>query len=66
MIDRPTFVQIEYWSAEKNDWSVGHAGLNLMNPLVYVQKLAKRGTIARAVDKDTGEIAYGLAGADLL
>jgi hypothetical protein len=36
-----------------------------MNPAVYVQKLAKRGVIARAVEVDTGETVYG-EGADLL
>jgi len=46
-------------------WGTGHAGINLMNPAVYVQKLAKRGVIARAVEVDTGETVYG-EGADLL
>ena len=64
-MDHPTFVQIEYWSPTASDWVVGHAGINLMNPAAYVSKLAARGTIARAVDKDTGETVYG-EGADLL
>ncbi len=65
MMDYPTFVQIEYWSPLKGTWYVGHAGINLMNPALYVQKLAKNGTLARAVDKDTGETVYS-PGADLL
>lgn len=63
--DAPTFVRIEYWNPMLQDWAVGHAGINLMNPAAYVQKLAKRGTIARAVEVDTGEVVYG-EGADLL
>jgi hypothetical protein len=46
-------------------WETGHAGINLMNPAAYVQKLAKRGVVARAVDKDTEETVYA-EGADLL
>lgn len=61
----PTFVRIEYWNPMLGDWATGHAGINLMNPAAYVQKLAKRGTIARAVDKETGEVVYG-EGGDLL
>ena len=65
-MERPTFVQIEYWNPMLGDWAVGHAGINLMDPAAYVQKLAKRGTIARAVDKDTGTIVYYGEGGDLL
>jgi len=64
-MDHPTFVQIEYWNPMTVSWEVGHAGINLINPAAYVQKLAKRGTIARAVEKDTGQVVYG-EGADLL
>ena len=63
--DVPTFCRVEYWNPTLGDWTVGHAGINLMNPATYVQKLAKRGTIARAVEVDTGETVYG-EGADLL
>lgn len=66
MIDQPTFVRLEYWSVMSGDWTVGHAGINLMNPTVYVQKLAKDGLIARAVEVDTGMTVYGSEGADLL
>jgi len=63
----PEFVRVEYWSAEKADWSVGHAGLNLMNPEKYVTKVTERGTIARAVVVDTGQEIYPTGyGADLL
>ena len=46
-------------------WEVGHNGINLLNPAVYVQKLAARGVIARAVNKDTDEVMYA-DGGDLL
>jgi hypothetical protein len=64
-MDHPTFVTIEYWHQMTASWETGHAGINLMNPATYVQKLAKRGVIARAVEKDTGVTVYG-EGADLL
>lgn len=64
-MDHPTFVAIEYWNQMTARWEIGHAGLNLMNPSTYVQKLAKRGVLARAVNRDTGETVYG-EGADLL
>lgn len=66
-MDRPTFVKLEYWNAATGSWGMGHNGINLMNPALYVQKLAKRGVLARATDKDTGEIVeYHGEGADLL
>lgn len=64
-MEHPTFVRIDYWNPMTADWETGHAGLNLMNPAAYVKKLSARGVVARAVDKDTGEIVYG-EGADLL
>lgn len=65
--DVPTFVRIEYWSAERGEWGVGHAGTNLMNPQKYVQKVTDSGkAIARAVVVDTGEIVYPDGGWDLL
>lgn len=65
MMDTPRFVAIEYWNPLLGDWAVGHAGINLMDPALYVQKLSARGIVARAVDKDTGEIVY-TEGGDLL
>lgn len=64
-MDHPTLVRIDYWNPLTVSWETGHAGINLMNPATYVQKLAKRGVIARAVDKETEEVVYG-EGADLL
>lgn len=64
-MDYPTFVRIEYWNEMTADWEVGHCGINLMDPAAYVQKLSKRGVVARAVNPDTGETVYG-EGADLL
>lgn len=61
----PTLVRIEYWSPTRADWVVGHASWNLLNPALYIQKLAKRETIARAVEIDTGKIHYA-EGGDLL
>lgn len=65
-MQHPTIVRIEYWNSGRGDWGVGHATMSLLNPAVYVQKLAKREIIARAVNKETGETFYGVEGADLL
>lgn len=62
MMQHPTFVRLEYWDPNVPGWVVGHAGTNLMNPAAYIQKLAARGTIARAVDKETGETVYSEGG----
>lgn len=64
-MDAPGWVRIEYWNHMTASWETGHAGLRLMNPTTYIQKLAKNEVIARAVDLETGEIVYG-EGADLL
>lgn len=61
----PSLVRIEYWNPMLQEWAVGHAGINLLNPAAYIQKLAERGTVARAVDTSTGEIIY-TDGGDLL
>ena len=61
----PTFVRVEYWSASRSDWKTGHYGINLMDPETYVQKLAKRGTVARAVELEGDEVWYA-DGGDLL
>lgn len=64
----PEFCRVEYWSPAKTDWTVGHAGINLMNPEKYVTGVTKRGDhIARAVVVDTGREIYPTGyGADLL
>lgn len=64
-MDRPTFCRIEYWNPTSATWVVGHSGINLVNPALYVTKLAARGTIGRAIDIETGEEVYG-EGGDLL
>jgi len=65
VMDHPAFVRLDYWNPTTVDWEVGHAGTRLVNPALYIQKLRKRGVLARAVDKDTGETVYG-EGTDLL
>jgi hypothetical protein len=65
MVAKPYFVRMEYWNASTASWGVGHHGINLMDPALYVQKLGKNGTVARAIDLDTGETVYS-EGADLL
>lgn len=62
----PTLCRIEYWNPERGDWGVGHASWNLLDPATYVRKVTVRGTIARAVEIDSGVVHYGLEGGDLL
>ena len=63
----PEFVRIEYWNHAKGDWVKGHAGINLMDPQKYVQKVTDNGkAIARAIVVDTGEVMYPEGGWDLL
>lgn len=64
-VAHPTFCRIEYWNQNTGEWVVAHAGINLLKPAAYVQKLAKT-TIARVVEVDSGVITYGTDGADLL
>lgn len=59
MIRHPMLVRIDYWNPMIRDWTVGHAGINLLSPEAYVHKLFERGIIARAVDLDNGEVMYG-------
>ena len=62
----PEFVRIEYWSAARADWWVGHAGINLLNPQKYIDGVNSKGKmVARAVIVDTGEVIYS-DGGDLL
>lgn len=56
---------MEYWNPHLQVWFVGHEGLELKDPATYVQKLAKRGTLARATVLDTGEV-LNIEGDDLL
>lgn len=62
---KPYLVRLEYWNAQKSQWGPGHEELGLLDPATYVQKLAKRGVIARTTDWDTGEVIYA-DGGDLL
>lgn len=56
MLEHPTFVQLEYWDPAKEEWTIGHAGLNLLHPRRYVERLAAKGKIGRVTDKETGEV----------
>lgn len=64
-VAHPTFCRIEYWNQNTGEWVVAHAGINLLKPDVYVQKLAKT-VIARVVEVDTGVTMYGREDYELL
>lgn len=62
----PQFVRLEYWNAKKGEWEVGHNGINLLDPTLYMSKLMKnKRVIARVRYVDTGEYEYS-EGAELL
>jgi hypothetical protein len=63
--EHPTLVEIQYWNPMTVSWETGHNAINLLNPALYVKKLAARGVVARAIEKDTGVVVYSLGG-DLL
>lgn len=52
----PTFCRLEYWSPATQKWSVGHAGIALLHPRRYVERLAAKGKIGRVTLLDTGEV----------
>jgi len=59
MVQHPTLVRIEYWNNARGEWVVGHAAWNLLNPIAYVRKVTARGTLARAIEIDSGVVHYG-------
>lgn len=61
----PFMVRLEYWNRKTGEWGPGHKELGLIDPALYLEKLMKRGHIARTIDRETGEILYP-EGADLL
>jgi hypothetical protein len=50
----PTLVRLEYQNS-KGDWTLAHAGIALLAPGRYVERLADKGKIGRAtvLDPDT-------------
>lgn len=52
----PTFTRLEYWDPATGAWTLGHAGINLLHPDRYVQRLASNGKLGRATAVDTGEV----------
>lgn len=62
----PTFCRLELWSAKKQEWTVAHAGVNLLHPNRYPERLAANGKVGRVIVLDTGEIIYGKDLEDIL
>jgi hypothetical protein len=60
----PTFCKLEYLTT--NGWVVGHAGVNLLHPQRYIERLAARGKVGRVTIVDTGVVLYGGELADIL
>lgn len=64
----PTLVRIEHLTP-RGEWVVDHAGVNLLDPQAYVERIAER-RMTRCIGLDdrlqaTGHI-YEIEGADLL
>lgn len=51
-----TLCRLEQWNAKRGEWSVIHAGINLLHPERYSQRLAANGKVARCIETDTGII----------
>lgn len=54
--DHPAFVRLEYWDPKRQHWKVGHAGISLLHPRRYVERLAVKGKVGRVIIVDTGEV----------
>lgn len=54
--DGSAFVRLEYWDPAAQEWVHGHAGIRLLHPRRYVERLAANGKVGRVTDLDTGEI----------
>ena len=50
----PTFCRLEMW--QKDGWYVVNAGINLLYPHRYPERLAANGKVGRVIIVDTGEI----------
>lgn len=56
-----TLTRLEYWDARLGDWVVGHAGVGLLHPERYSQRLAANGKVGRAIVVETGEVFQSVA-----
>jgi hypothetical protein len=61
----PSFCRLEQWNPHRLEWTTLHAGISLLHPRRYVERLAAKGKIGRVTVIDTGEVIQ-LEGADLL
>ena len=52
-ITKPYFCRVEYWTP--TGWSLGHAGINLVDPARYAVRLTRPG---RVTVLDTGEVFF--------
>lgn len=55
----PSFCRLEVWNVASGDWVVAHAGIALLHPQRYVERLAAKGKAARVILVDTDEVLYG-------
>ena len=51
-----TVCRLEYWDPRTNSWTVGHAGVPLLHPRRYCERMANGGKVARVTLTETGEV----------
>lgn len=56
MSNEGTVTRLELWDARLGDWTVAHAGVPLLHPERYSERLAANGKVARAIVVETGEV----------
>lgn len=61
----PFMVKLEYWDRRTGEWGPGHENVGLIDPQAYIDRLMKKGYIARTTDKEDGTVLYP-EGAELL
>lgn len=54
MTDTVYFCRLEYLTPD--GWVIGHAGVNLLHPERYVERLTARGKFGRCTIIDTGQV----------
>lgn len=50
------FCKLEYWNPSTGEWEIGHAGVNLVHPDRYPDRLWKNGKLGRVTVYADGSI----------
>lgn len=52
VFDHPAFCRLEYWNPVKQEWEHAHAGISLLHPRRYVERLVPKGKQGRVTILD--------------